>query len=118
MRFLIERSIESILRWRIQRRNPTLRSHHTAIWDYAFRHPESIQIGRNVTVGAFVEIVVYKHTQHSAVEGSLVLSDDVVICTGVNIRAAGGEILIGKGSAVGQHSVLVAANHQDRKSVV
>jgi acetyltransferase-like isoleucine patch superfamily enzyme len=103
--------IQRILRHRIMARNPTLDCHHSVIWDYAYKAPDSIQIGRDVCVRAFCEIVVYRHAKHSSVEGKLVLGDHALISTGVNIRAAGGSIAIGSHTAISQHCVLIAANH-------
>ena len=101
-----------ILAHRVRARHPTLRCHPSALWDYAFRDLSAIEIGQSVSVGAFAEILVYRHTEHSAVEGRLSLADRTVISTGVNLRAAGGHIRIGVGSAIGQYCVIVAANHQ------
>ena len=105
------RVIERILAYRLQARHPTLRNHPTAIWDYGLNDWDAIELGRDVVVLAYAEIIVYKHADHSTVEGRLVLEDRVVIATGANIRAAGGTIRIGRDSGIGQHTVLVAANH-------
>ena len=48
----------------------------------------------------------------SKVEGRLVLGDRAIITAGVNIRASGGAIRIGRGPGIGQHAVLIACNHQ------
>lgn len=101
-----------ILAHRVRARHPTLICHPTAIWDYAYRHIDSINIGQDVSVGAFAEILVYRHSPYSAVEGRLVLGDRSVIAAGVNLRAAGGEVRVGADSAVSQNSVVVAANHR------
>lgn len=101
-----------VLSHRIRARHPTLRCDPSAIWDYGYRDIDAIEIGRSVTVGAFAEILVYRRTQHSSVEGRLTLGDRSVISTGVNIRAAGGHVRIGAGSAIAQYCVLVAANHK------
>jgi acetyltransferase-like isoleucine patch superfamily enzyme len=106
-----QRATRWILAHRIRARHPTLRADPTAIWDYGYRDLAAIQIGRKVSVGAFAEILVYRHAQHSSVEGKLVLADGAVISTGVNIRAAGGEIRVGVGSVISQHCVVVASNH-------
>lgn len=100
-----------ILWYRVQLRYPTLRSDPTTIWDYAYRHIDAIQIGEGVQVHAYCEVIVYQHTAYSSKEGGLVLGDRVTISTGVNIRAAGGIIRIGRHSALGQHAILIAANH-------
>lgn len=108
-------SIEKVLSYRIQYYNRTLRSHHTVIWNYGFRWLDSIEIGKDVTVMANAEIVVFKHAKHSSKLGRLKIGDNVVITTGVNVRAAGGSIVIGENSGVGELSVLVAANHSVKK---
>jgi len=45
----------------------------------------------------------------------LILKDHSVIGSGVNIRAAGGVIELGEYSGIGEHSVVVAANHSTDK---
>jgi acetyltransferase-like isoleucine patch superfamily enzyme len=106
------RATEAVLAHRIRARNPTMRCHPSAIWDYPYREIDAIQIGRNVHVFAWAEILVYPTSKHSSVRGGLVLGDGVIISKGVDIRAAGGMIRIGNGSGIAQHSVLVAANHR------
>jgi acetyltransferase-like isoleucine patch superfamily enzyme len=111
IRQLKQRFTDRILSLRIQGRHPTLVCHPTAVWNYAFKHIDAIELGEHVSVAAFAEIIVYKHARHSAVEGRLILGDRAVISTGANVRAAGGIISIGKGSGIGQYTVVVAANH-------
>jgi len=60
----------------------------------------------------FCEILVTPHSRFSSKRGQLSLGDNAVIATGVNLRAAGGVIRIGANSGIGQHSVVVAANHK------
>ncbi len=100
-----------VLAHRIRARHPTLICDPTAIWDYGFRDIAAIEIGKSVSVLAHVEIVVRSRSPHSDKEGRLVLGDNSVIGAGANIRAAGGEIHLGKGSGIGQNTVVVAANH-------
>jgi acetyltransferase-like isoleucine patch superfamily enzyme len=100
-----------MLAHRLLLRHPTLTCHYTAVWDYAYGDVGDIEIGQHVSIGAFAEIVVYRRSPRSRVEGRLVLGDRVLITAGVNIRAAGGTIRIGDASGIGQHSVVVAANH-------
>ena len=101
-----------ILGLRIRLRHPTLSSDPTAIWDYGFHDLDVIELGERVSIGAFSEIIIYRHTKHSSVEGRLALGKGVVISTGVNLRAAGGAIEVGAGSVISQHCVVVAANHR------
>lgn len=103
---------EAVLAHRIRARHPTLSCHPSAIWNYPYREIDAIEIGQNVHVFSNVEIIVFPVSKHSSVRGGLVLDDGAIISTGVNIRAAGGIIRIGAGSGIGQHCVLVAANHQ------
>jgi len=100
-----------ILAHRIRARNPTLLCDPTAIWDYGYHDIEVIEIGKCVSVAAFVEVVVYRQTSHSTVPGLLILGDRSVLATGVNVRAAGGTISIGARSVLSQHTIAVAANH-------
>ncbi|MDP3659110.1 MAG: acyltransferase [Phenylobacterium sp.] len=102
----------AILGHRIRALHPTLISDPTAIWDYGYRDIHSIRIGQKVSVGPYAEIVIYRTSPYSSVEGSLTLEDGSVIGAGANIRAAGGAIRIGAGSAVTQNCVVVAANHK------
>lgn len=100
-----------ILACRIRLRNPTLFSDPTAIWDYGYDDVDAIELGANVRICAFAEIIVHRRSRHSSVEGRLVLGNGVAISTGANVRAAGGVIRIGDRSGIGQLCVLVAANH-------
>jgi acetyltransferase-like isoleucine patch superfamily enzyme len=109
--YLKTKAIRRILWHRIQARHPTLICDPTAIWDYGYHDIDAIEIGADVSVLPFVEIVVHKRNRHTPFEGKLVLGDRSVISAGANIRAAGGTISIGARSGIGQHSVVVAANH-------
>lgn len=109
---LKKRAARYLLSHRIRARHPTLNADPTVIWNYPFRRPDAIEIGRNVTVMAGCEILAFPHSPHGTVEGHLVLEDGAVIATHVNIRAAGGRIVVGAGSGIGQNTVLVAVNHK------
>jgi acetyltransferase-like isoleucine patch superfamily enzyme len=108
---LRQRVVRALLRHRIQYRHPTLRCDPTALVDYGYRDIDVIQLGTNVVIGAFAEVLVYKRTRYSSREGRLILGNNTTISTGSNIRAAGGTIQIGDYSGIGQYSVLVAVNH-------
>lgn len=108
---LRQRIIETILAYRIRARHPTLVCHHSTLWNYGYRDIDALEIGKNVWIGPYAEILVFRHSPNSSVEGRLILEDEVKISFGADIRAAGGTIRIGKGSGIGQHVVLVAANH-------
>lgn len=106
-----------ILSHRIQARYPSLMCDPTAIWDYGYNDLDAIELGEGVSVLAFVEIIVHKRNRFSRHEGRLILGSGTTISTGVNLRAAGGVIEFGAGSAIGQHSVVVAANHAIKPGV-
>ena len=104
--------MEKVLGHRIRARHPTLNCHASVIWNYPYREIDAIEIGRDVHVFAYAEIIVFPKTTHSSVRARLELGDGAILAAGVNIRAAGGVIRIGAGSGIGQHSVVVGANHQ------
>jgi acetyltransferase-like isoleucine patch superfamily enzyme len=108
---LRRRATDKILAHRVRARHPTLTSHPTAIWDYGYRDLDMIEIGQNVLIEPYAFILVYKKSPFSDVPGRLILEDRAGIGYGTNIRAAGGTIRIGSGSAVAQNCVLIAANH-------
>jgi acetyltransferase-like isoleucine patch superfamily enzyme len=110
-------TVRRILSHRVQARHPTLICDPTAIWDYGYDDIDAIQLGTGVIVMAFAEIVVSKHSRYTRFEGRLIMGDRACISAGANIRAAGGVIAIGAGSGIGQHSVVVAANHAIRPGV-
>lgn len=108
---LRERAVTAVLAHRVRARHRTLRAHPTAIWDYGYHDVDAIEIGRDVSVGPFAEILVYRRSPYSDVPGRLVIGDRSVIAMGCDIRAAGGTIRIGADSVVAQYNVLIAANH-------
>jgi acetyltransferase-like isoleucine patch superfamily enzyme len=111
------RVVQEVLAHRIRTLHPTLSCHPSAIWDYPYDQIDALEIGIGVHVFAFTEILVYPVSKHSSVRGGLVLGDGAIIATGANLRAAGGMIRIGAGSGIGQHSVVVAANHRALRGV-
>jgi acetyltransferase-like isoleucine patch superfamily enzyme len=111
------RIISAILSHQVRARNPTMNCHPSVVWNYPLKQLDALTIGRNVTVMAFCEMLVFPTSKYSAVRGALVIGDGSIIATGVNIRAAGGVIRIGAGSGIGQHSVLVATNHRAIRGV-
>ena len=90
-------------------RFPTLTIQRPSVWRYDTLR--AIELGQGVVVGPFTEIIVYSRTANSRTIGRLACGDRVFIGGGSNIRAAGGSILIGANTMVGQHVSLVAANH-------
>lgn len=111
---LKKRATMSILAYRVRARNPTLTAHPTSIWDYGYHDLHAIEIGQDVIVGAYSMILVYHRSPNSSIPGRLILGDRSAISFGVNVRAAGGTIRIGPGSAVAQNCVLIAVNHMIR----
>ena len=71
----------------------------------------AINIGPNVTIGPFCEIVALERTRMSPVRGRLAIAAHSVIGAFANIRAAGGIIEIGPYALIAQHVTIVAANH-------
>ncbi len=108
---LKKRATMAILAYRVRAKNPTLTAHPTSIWDYGYHDLHAIEIGKDVVVAAYSFIIVFHKSPHSSIEGRLILEDRSAVSFGVNIRAAGGTIRIGAGSAVAANSVLIAANH-------
>jgi carbonic anhydrase/acetyltransferase-like protein (isoleucine patch superfamily) len=78
---------------------------------FKFDSLKSVEIGNDIYIGPFSEIIVKASSISSSVQGRLVLGDRVVIGKGANIRAAGGEVRIGEGSLLAQNVSLIAANH-------
>jgi acetyltransferase-like isoleucine patch superfamily enzyme len=72
----------------------------------------AIQLGKDVVIGPFSEISVYKKSSFSNIPGQFIVEDLAAIGSHANIRAAGGTIHIGKNTLIGQHVSLIASNHQ------
>jgi acetyltransferase-like isoleucine patch superfamily enzyme len=112
------RVTRAILRHRVMAQHPTLRCDPTVVWDYGYSDLDAIEIGQGVVILPYCEIVVHKRNPRSEREGKLVLEDNSAIAAGVNIRAAGGRVRVGRHSGIGQHSTLVAVNHQVRRGML
>lgn len=109
---LRKRLVHYVLSHRIRAKHRTLNADPTVIWNYPYARPDAIEIGRDVTVMAYCEMLAFTDSPFGTAEGRLVLEDGVVIATGVNIRAAGGVVSVGRGSGIGQYTVIVAVNHK------
>jgi hypothetical protein len=59
LRSLRNRLALAIQSHRVRARHPTLIAHPTVIWDYGFHDLDALEIGQNVSVGPFAEIIVY-----------------------------------------------------------
>jgi acetyltransferase-like isoleucine patch superfamily enzyme len=77
-----------------------------------YQQISSIHLSQNSSIGAFSEIVVITESQDSKIAGKLIIQESVSIGAQANIRAAGGEIFIGRNSILAQQVSLIAANHQ------
>ena len=111
VRPLKKRATMAILAYRVRAKNPTLTAHPTSIWDYGYHDLHAIEIGKDVVVAAYSFIIVFHNSPNSSIPGRLILEDRSAVSFGVNIRAAGGTIRLGVGSAVAANCVLIAANH-------
>jgi acetyltransferase-like isoleucine patch superfamily enzyme len=111
LRRLREWAKREVLAHRVQYHNPTLRCEYPVIWKYPYDGLDAIELGRDVYIMAQCEIIVFKETPRSSKMGRLAIGDGSVLTTGVNVRAAGGTIRIGRNSVIAEHSVVVAANH-------
>lgn len=78
---------------------------------WMFSDVESIQLGSQVNIGSFSEIVVEGRLPNSNIFGRLVIGDRVVIGSHANIRASGGEIHIGHDCLIAQQVSLIASGH-------
>jgi acetyltransferase-like isoleucine patch superfamily enzyme len=78
---------------------------------WIFSEVDNIQLGFQVNIGPFSEIIVEGRLPNSSISGKLVIGDRVVIGSHANIRASGGEIHIGKNCLIAQQVSLIAAGH-------
>jgi acetyltransferase-like isoleucine patch superfamily enzyme len=85
---------------RVLIRFPTLKIQRPSIW--RFDTLAVFDIGKQVTVGSFTEIVAYSKTGKTQISGKLILGDRVFLGAACNIRAAGGVIVIGSNTLVSQ----------------
>lgn len=88
-------------------RFPTLTIQRPSVWRFDTLH--ALDIGEDVTVGSFTEIVAYSQARKSPIAGKLILGDRVFLGAGCNIRAAGGIISVGSNTLVGQGVAMIAA---------
>lgn len=113
---LVRSAHRRVTRWilglRVRARFPGLTADPTVIWDYGFKDLDVFEFGEHTVILPHCEILAYKTSRHSSVPGRFMMDEHSILSTGCNVRAAGGEIYIGRHSAIGQHCVLVAANHK------
>jgi acetyltransferase-like isoleucine patch superfamily enzyme len=90
-------------------RFPHLTVQRPSVWRYDSIH--ALKIGTHVSIGPFTEVIVFSGTPKSKIRGRLELGNRVAIGAGCNLRAAGGSILIGDNTLLGQYINIIAANH-------
>lgn len=90
-------------------RYPTLTIQRPSVWRYDTLR--AIEIGEEVTVGPFTEVIVYSQTPNSRIPGRFICGDRVFVGAGCNIRAAGGTVSFGSDTLIAQNVSIVAANH-------
>lgn len=111
---LLREPLTYLSRWlssfRILFRHPTL----TINFPIYLRYDDvnALQIGEDVYFSAFSEIVALAKYSRSKIPGKLIVGDRVFIGCHANIRAVGGEIVIGQNTLIAQGVSLIAANHQ------
>lgn len=107
---LVGRSVLGYYRLaKLRRNHPTLELDMPI--KISFDRHEALRLGKNIFIGAFSEIVVLESTSFSPIKGALEIGDRVIIGKGANIRAAGGQIVIGENALLAQDVSLIAANH-------
>jgi acetyltransferase-like isoleucine patch superfamily enzyme len=68
-------------------------------------------IGPDVSIGPFCEIVAIQQTSMSSLAGRLTIGSGTVVGAHANIRAVGGIVRIGQNGLIAQHVSILAANH-------
>lgn len=110
LRRVISKQIQqSLLEDKIRRAYPQVHIE----WPVTFRVDDfsAVKLGPQCVIGPYAEIVVLRHAPQSPVSGSLTVEAGVRFGMGLNLRAAGGAIHIGRGTQIGQHVSLIASNH-------
>ncbi len=102
-----------VKRWRknleILYKYPDVSQNFPVFWFYDSL--DSIEIGNQVYIGQCCEIFVVKNSPFTKISGRLIIRDRVVIGAFANIRAAGGEIAIGRDTILAQNVSLIASDH-------
>jgi len=119
------KSFKQLLKWQREHINGWVKGQHIRLTNpyakigspivWAYDDAEMIEIGTYASIGAFSEIVVCTKPSKSKILGRLIIKENVVIGSQANIRAAGGEIFIGKNSIIAQQVSLIASNHRISK---
>ena len=93
----------------VQYNNPEANISAPIVWSYD--DIKAIEIGSEALIEPFAEIVVEAKSPFTNIPGRLKIAERAIIGSGSNIRAAGGEIVIGRNSMLGQQVSLIASNH-------
>ena len=93
----------------VQYNNPDASISAPIVWKYD--DIQAISIGAETLIEPFSQIVVEVSSPFSNIPGRLTIAERAIIGSGANIRAAGGEISIGRNSMLAQHVSLIASNH-------
>ncbi len=101
--------VHSLKNLYVQYKNPNADISAPIVWKYD--DIEAISIGSQTLIEPFSQIVVEVSSPLSTIPGRLRIAERVIIGSGANIRAAGGEISIARNSMLGQQVSLIASNH-------
>lgn len=71
----------------------------------------AIKLMSDVIIDPYSMIVVRSNSPYSSILGRLTVAERSIIGSHANIRAAGGEIYIGKNALIAQHVSLIASGH-------
>lgn len=93
----------------VQYKNPDANISAPIVWEYD--DIEAISIGSETLIESFSQIVVEVNSPLTSIPGRLIIAERVIIGSGANIRAAGGEISIARNSMLAQQVSLIASNH-------
>lgn len=93
----------------VQYNNPDANLSAPIVWKYD--DIKAISIGSQTLIEPFSQIVVEVSSPLTSIQGRLIIAEKVIIGSGANIRAAGGEISIARNSMLAQQVSLIASNH-------
>lgn len=98
-------------------KNPSIYIHKSAI--IRVNSYDNITLGANSSIGAFSIIIVSNDriSKNSFKNSNLSIGSHTYIGEGNNIRAAGGNIIIGNDCLISQYVTIVASNHDIKKEI-
>lgn len=79
--------------------------------DIRYDFIEDIEIGKNVRIGPFTVIAVNNYDKDNRRNSKLIVGEGTYIGQQNNIRATGGNIVIGKRCLISQQVSIISANH-------